>query len=309
MTTTLDEDMSTTALAAWYGSNRMLAAHVGRELDGLGWVGVAFAGGMSEVPHIRARSLVVNDAHRHVMNLARVVADPNLGPELYRRLRGLVFHPDVLSVAQQRCVAREAAMFEAYGDDLFSAPADPNAAPDLLWAVDYAVAVWMGRSGKAGKRDEFKGKLSTRWNAGGGDSAVRFHSWVRSLPAWRRTLRRCSFTTLDGFGFVERTPDDADNGLYLDPPFPGAGDLYKHTFGPIGQTRLAEAVSRFERTRVVMRFYDDALVRHLYPEGPRWTWVRRVGRKSSNKAADEVLIINGPSRSQPVAVAAESGVA
>lgn len=38
-----------TALAPWFGSNRMLARYVGEELAGCQWVGVPFAGGMAEI--------------------------------------------------------------------------------------------------------------------------------------------------------------------------------------------------------------------------------------------------------------------
>src|SRR5581483_2099678 len=64
-----------TCLAPWYGSNRMLAAHVGKALDGCSWVGLPFCGGMSEVPHIKARTIVCNDRHRAILNLAAVVRD------------------------------------------------------------------------------------------------------------------------------------------------------------------------------------------------------------------------------------------
>lgn len=90
-------------LASWFGSNRTLAEHVGTALEGCEWVGIPFAGGMSEVVHITARSLQVNDLHRHLINLAMVAADVGLGPRLYRRLRRSIFHPEVLEAAQQHC--------------------------------------------------------------------------------------------------------------------------------------------------------------------------------------------------------------
>lgn len=100
-------EMTTTAIANWYGSNRMLAAHVGAELAGCAWVGVVFGGGMCEVPHIAARSILVNDKHRHVINLARVAKHKTQGPKLYRALRRFAFHPDELADAQARCLERE----------------------------------------------------------------------------------------------------------------------------------------------------------------------------------------------------------
>lgn len=62
---------SVTSIASWFGSNRMLAPIVGQELAGVPWVGIPFAGGMSELVHITARTLQVNDLHEHVINLVR----------------------------------------------------------------------------------------------------------------------------------------------------------------------------------------------------------------------------------------------
>ena len=42
-----------------------------RLLDGCEWVGIPFAGGMSEVPHIKAHTVVVNDLHEGIITLGR----------------------------------------------------------------------------------------------------------------------------------------------------------------------------------------------------------------------------------------------
>lgn len=276
----------------------MLAEHVGTELDGCAWVGIAFAGGMCEAARIGARSLLINDRHRHVMNLAAVTAHRVLGPTLYRRLKRLPFHPDVLASAQDRLRARE----QRFDDDdgLFAAGSRLGG-PDVEWAVDYFVAAWMARNGTAGTGKEFQAGMSIRYDAGGGDSATRFRSATASLVAWRQVLGRANFTTLDAFEFIDGKVKDADGlGLYCDPPFPGPGDAYKHTFGVDGQRRLAASVGRFKATRVVMRFYRHPLVEELYPRD-RWTWVERTGRKQTNGDAPEVLIINGVSKSAGVA--------
>jgi hypothetical protein len=61
-----------TSIAPWFGSNRTLAENVGKLLRGCSWVGVPFAGGMSELLHITAPSVLVSDLHTHVLNLAAV---------------------------------------------------------------------------------------------------------------------------------------------------------------------------------------------------------------------------------------------
>lgn len=285
---------TTTAIAPWFGSNRILANHVGEELAGCSWVGIPFAGGMCETAYIKARSLYVNDAHRAVINLARVARDPKLGPKLWRQIRRTPFHPDELTDAQARCRAMEFVAAGSGGGLFSSGAVSAVEEPCLAWAVDYFVAVWMARSGDAGTKREFSGGMSIRWDAGGGDSATRCRSAARSYVAWRKILDRANFTTLDGFEFIETVKDEPGIGLYEDPPFPGPGDAYKHTFGEAGQRRLAKLNHRFSKSRLVLRYYDHSLVRELYPEG-RWTWVWREGRKQTNGKAEEVLIINGPS--------------
>lgn len=291
-----ENPMNVTALASWYGSNRMLAEHVGKELSGCAWVGVPFAGGMCELVHIGARSLLVNDIHQHQINLARVTGHPVMGPKLYRTLKRLAYHPQTLQRAQERCELREDLKDDP--DGLFaSGMPDPRfeKGPDVEWAADYFVCAWMSRHGSAGTKTEFKAPISLRWNAGGGDSAAHYMGAVRSLVAWRRVFRRCNFTTLDFREFLDQCKDEPGHGIYSDSPFPGPGDRYKYPFTTSDQEALADKLKRFRQARVVCRFYDHPLIARLYPEGKGWTWVRRVGRTQTNDDAAEVLIINGPS--------------
>lgn len=277
------------AIAPWFGSNRMNAERVGELLKGRAWVGIPFAGGLCEVPHIDARTVAVNDLHSHVINLARVTSDPVLGPRLYRLLKRAVFHPETLEAAQQ-----EAGSVAAAG------LVDVDNETRLAAAASYFVSQWMGRSGNAGKSREFAGQLPIRWTSSGGDSNTRYRSAVASLLDWRRVLARCNFTTLDAFEFLANCKDQSDHGIYCDPPFPDAGEEYLHNAGRTKSEqrawheKLAAAVGRFQSARVVMRFYDHPLVRDLYPE-TRWTWQRFTGRTQSNGKAEEVLLMNGPS--------------
>lgn len=268
------------ALAGWFGSNRMLACHVGRALTGCNWVGVVFAGGMSELPHITARTLVVNDLHRHIINLARVVANDSARGTLFRRLKRKAFHPDELKFAQDICKGIE-----------------PHGLGDIDAAEQYFVCCWMNRGAKAGIDDEFNGRPAIRWKADGGDSMVRYQSAIRMLATFSRTLRRCTFETMDCFDFLARCEDAKGNGIYCDPPFPGVGRRYRHNAGQTDaeertwHTRLRDALERFGATRVACRFYDHPLVRELYGS---WQWHELKGRKQSNEDAPEVLLIRNP---------------
>lgn len=277
-----DPKLTTTALAPWFGSNRMLAPLVGKELRDCKWVGIPFAGGMAEVAHIKARSIVVSDLHRHVVNLALVVQQQR--ERLQEELAALPFHPDVLTAAQDHCHRWNELQRKGI--------------PDFETAKQYFVACWMGRSHKAGIDDEFNGGLSIRWNANGGDSNKRYRSAVDSLAAWQEIMQRCNFSVADAFDFLTRCEDSDGHGIYCDPPFPGPGDRYKHNCGETEadqrawHTRLRDALSQFSKTLVVCRFYDHPLIQELYPVG-RWAWRRLQGRDQANNGEkQELLILN-----------------
>ena len=133
---------------------------------------------------------------------------------------------------------------------------------------------------------------SIRWKADGGDSAVRYQSAIRMLATFSRTLRRCTFETMDAFDFLSRCEDLLGHGIYIDPPFPGAGRRYKHNAGQTDgeeiawHTRLRDSIERFTTARVVCRFYDHEMVRDLYAED-KWTWHYLHGRKQTNESAEE----------------------
>lgn len=263
------------AIAPWFGSSRIIAAHVGRALRGCAWVGVPFAGGMCELAQIEARTLLVSDLHRHVINLANVIA--TRGDELRQALDGVPFHQDALRWAQDTCRERETYVRN-----------DPGV-PDFDAAKAYFIASWMGRNGKAGTVEEFNGRLSVRWNANGGDSVVRYRNAVASLEAWQQIMRRCTFETLDCFAFLERCEDSEGHGIYCDPPWPDDGDKYKHRFTPEDHARLAAKLAGFQHTRIVLRLGVHPLVETLYPRGD-WDWQELSGRTQANKSKREVLI-------------------
>jgi len=288
---TMAPQMSTRTVAGWFGSNRQSAARVGIELGKLTWCGVPFCGGCPEIPHIRTRSGVASDLHRHLINLARCITEPTLFDRLLAAVDAKLFHPDELATAQRRCIEREQA------DDLFAPSRADDVDHDPNWAADYFVACWMGRGGAAGKNTEFSQSLSTRWTAGGGDSAVRYRSAVDSLIGWRESLKRWSFECIDCFDFLDRVKDLDGHGLYVDAPWPDNGCEYKHCFTDSQQARLAARLSAFQAVRVVVRFGDHPLVRHLYPEG-RWRWLCGCTRNQRNNEVSEVLIVNGPSHSE-----------
>lgn len=263
------------ALVPWFGSSRLMAEEVGRAVKGAKVVAVPFAGGMCELAHIDAPTLIVNDLHRHVINLARVVAHPVYGPAMLRRLRRHPFHPDELSAAQ-----RTATMAKIEEGVLNTKAAEA-----------YFISQWMGRSGKAGTDGELNGALSARWNGNGGDSAIRWSNAVMGLRDWRRILARASFRCMDWEAFMKNIKDDAATAIYADPPWPETGDAYSHSFTESQHKMLAMVLGRYTKAHVVMRNLDHPLVRQLYPDGA-WHWKRFENRNAGRAAFTEVMISN-----------------
>ncbi len=125
------------------------------------------------------------------------------------------------------------------------------------------------------------------------EAAALLNISPRTLADWTRlrgVLRRANFTTLDFRAFLAKCKDTADTGIYCDPPFPGPGDAYAHTMTLNDHRELAAVLCKFDVARVVVRYYDVPLIRELY--GTRhWAWITLVGRKQTNDAAPEVLLV------------------
>jgi DNA adenine methylase len=261
-------------LMPWFGANTANAAAVGKLLAGAAWVGIPFAGGMSEVPEIKASTIVINDKHSHVINLCHVLRDDDFRAQLIRKLDASPFHPVELAQAQD-----DSQMY----DEAF------HGLGCVHHARAYFISQWMGRSGKAGTKDEFSGNLSTRTNANGGDSAKRFRSAVESLDEWSAVMRRCNFSCLDFREWFETFDGDTSNhGYYCDPPWVEEGKKYRFPFVEQDHSDLATRLRRFENAKVVVRYGDHPLVRELY-DG--WEFITAPTRNQGNNAVDEVLIV------------------
>lgn len=260
-------------LLQYFGSNTENASEVGRILEGCSWVGLPFAGGMSEVPYITAREIVANDLHRHVINLCQIIADKDRRDRLVEFADALPYHTESLNTAQKFC--RE---FKFEDGPCFQA---------ACW---YFVSSWMGRGGNTGTDAEFKCSLPIRWTAAGGGSNQRYRTAIEALEFWGQAFRRCEFLCLDGFEFIGKVKDISENGLYVDAPWPGAGDAYLHKFSDDDHVRLASDLSRFQKARVVVRYGDCELVRSLYSDR-YWKVQTANSRNQANAIGTDLYIV------------------
>ena len=304
--------MKITALAPWFGGKRTLAPRIVAELGKHTNYFEPFCGSMAVLlAKDPSRQETVNDLHRDLTNLARVLAGGATCEALYALCARTIVSDGLLADAA-------AALAES------EAPAGDEPA-DLQRAYWYFVQSWMMRNGCAGTNiGEPRGigtQLAVRYTANGGSPSTRFHNAVASMPAWHERLLNVVVLNRDAFDIIPKIDDVAGTVMYVDSPytpesrsgFSGAGaqSRYKHEFkhGDKGglfdgddHARLAAALGEFKHARIVVSYYDCDRVRALY-DG--WTFVdctmnkaitngsRRGGAKRGD--SPEVLIINGPS--------------
>ncbi len=141
--------------------------------------------------------------------------------------------------------------------------------------------------------------FSVRYTSKGGQPGTRWESAVQSIPAWRRRLAAVTILSECGLALCEKIEDLAGTVIYCDPPYLVKGEKYVHDFTSAEHVRLAAALCRFTRTRVVVSYYEHPRLAELYPG---WQKVplavskamANMGRRHQSGAipAPEVLLIN-----------------
>lgn len=295
---TTNPEMKITAIAPWFGSKRTLAPVIVQELGKhksywnptVGSFAVELLKPIAPQEH-------VNDLHGELINLARVIRDPQLGPQLYRRLRRSWNHETSFYEARDRIgVSLDA-------PNLFGRKA--SALDPLERAYLYFIVSWQGRNGVSGTaRANYQ--PAVRWTSGGGHGGIRFKNAVDSIPAWRRRMRSISILQRDLFEIIPRIEDQPGTVIYIDPPYLRDGYRtgscrYEHEFSSADHHQLARELSRFKSVRVVVSYYDHDLLADLYSGWTKVDCARQKNlhvqnrRGSGEQSAPEVLLINGPS--------------
>lgn len=278
--------MQISAIAPWFGSKRIMAAEIVRQLGPHNAYWEPFCGSMAVLLSKPACRLeTANELHGDLINLARVVRDDDLSIALYRRARLVLCSDEELRTADKEIRGREC----------------PES-PDVTRALAFLVTSWQGRNGECGLSHTGRAKsLCVRWTNNGGAPATRWHGAVRSIAAWHRRLCKVTILRRDGFEVLKKIADEADAAIYLDPPYLIKSDRYVHDFTDADHQRLADAVCRFRRARVVVSYYDHPRLAELYPGWTRLdcSRVKHLGNLSplkpvGKRIAPEVLLINGP---------------
>lgn len=267
-------------LVPWFGSKAALSPEILPEFGEHKAYCEPFAGGMAMLLRKEKCSReTVNDLHQDLTNLARVVAHPTEGAALYRRISRLLCCEQLHREARERLKRP----FEA----------------SLERAVDYFYVSWMGRSGNIGAST--CNSMAHGYKASSSVCARKLRSAVESINAWRSRLRDVTITNRDAFALLDQLADEPGMLIYCDPPYIAKSGTYHFDLQPEDHVRLAEALKRFTKARVIVSYTDHPTLADLYPKN-RWVKRQLLHKCQTGKLAKkglwkppEVLLINGPS--------------
>lgn len=287
--------MKTTApircLVPYYGAKRTMAPYIITELGQHVSYWEPFCGSMAVLTAKKPAAIEnVNDLSGDVTNLAVVIASQR-GPELFERLNRTLYFQEIYEQAQRALDATQPVVAESVHHVNHD---------HLQRAVWYFTASWMGRNGTVGTVGNSK-SMSAPYTNGGGSSGGRFKQAVESIPSWHDRLRHVWITRRDAFDLIDKIDDERGTAIYADPPYIAKSTSYLHDFKPDDHARLAQALGRFKKARVVVSYYEHPDLDGLYGG-----WTRRVvevpksmvnvlKKEKRQDVARELLLINGPS--------------
>ncbi len=289
--------MAIRSIVPYYGGKRALAASIVEELGPHVAYFEPFCGGLSVLlAKPRSAQETVVDLNGQLANLALVLADPKLASRLYRELRRV---PACEAIYLQSCLQLEDDQAHGVMAD-WGSGIPIKACPSYVSARSYFIASWLGRNGLVGSVRRGC-TFCVRYTPGGGSTATRFRHVVDSIPAFRRRLRDVTILCRDAFEVVGSIDDCDGMVIYCDPPYLAKSKPYLHDFADADHKRLADALSRFKRARVLVSYYDHPALDSLYPGWTKRSFIRHKnlsnqGQYGSNGTkCTEVLLINGPS--------------
>jgi DNA adenine methylase len=236
------------ALLPYYGCKRQSALRIGAFLGKHTAYWDVFCASCSVLfAKEPSRIEVVNDLHGGVVNLARVVANDNLAPLLFDKLSRTAFCEPLYHEMRSR---------------LEEGISDP-----LEWAYSYLVVSWQGQNGFTGTQKENRTSFCKRFGTGGGDPATRFRNMVAHLPSWWERLRGVTILQSNAFDLLKRIADEPGTVIYCDPPYYEKTLQYRHDFTKEDHEKLAKALNRFQKARVVVSYYDHEIIDEFYVGG------------------------------------------
>lgn len=230
----------------------------------------------------KSRVEVVNDISYSVTNLARVIQDDDFSCKLFDRLQRTLFCQEIFEEARKYL-------------HLIKNNLQLKDGVSLTHAYHYFVFSWLARNGFAGTKKELDLGLCKRFTSNGGDPAVRFKNAVDSIPSWWHRLRGVTILRECCIKLARKIEDKVGTVIYADPPYVEKTCEYLHEFSREAHVQLAEALSRFQKTKVFVSYYAHELVNELYVD-KGWHLIDRTTTKKvstrGNSKAEEIILTN-----------------
>lgn len=263
--------MKTKSALSYFGSDSEVALRLASMFNGCSHVTIPFCGGLSVLPHLKARAVVANDMNDLAINFYRCMKNKNFRQCVIARCQSTLSHPSEMILAANILSGDEPRVEKIH--DI-----------DRAWA--YWAICWIGRKGKGGTK--YAGGLpSVRRNAVGGTNATRIRAAANDLDEWVNHFERCEFESIDFRDLLSKVADQEGCGVYCDPPWVGAGRNYFHSFSELDHIDLRDMLGRFSKTRVLIRYGDHAHIRELYSN---WKIIDAYSRDQCNAVKGEIWI-------------------
>lgn len=217
-----------------------------------------------------------------------IVSEKN--PDVANLIRCLSVEESAVEVWKTASLAPVSESLFAEAVERLTLPFDPDGdgfAWRVVRACDFLLVSWQGPSGLAGTTR--KPRFAVRNTTSGGTVAARWRSVADSIPEWHERLRNVEFRCKDAFELIAACPDREGTVLYSDSPYhreSRTGGDYAFDFDkPMvvdGKERcqhevLAESLSRFKKTKVVVSHMSGPIIDGLYS-----SW-RKVPIKATKK--------------------------
>ena len=271
----------------YFGSKREMASEI-----------VLHFGPHDQFFDVFAGSLAVllgKDPCRH-----EIVSEKN--PDVANLIRCLSVEESAVEVWKTASLAPVSESLFAEAAERLTLPFDPDGdgfAWRVMRACDFLLVSWQGPSGLAGTTR--KPRFAVRNTTSGGTVAARWRSVADSIPEWHERLRNVEFRCKDAFELIAACPDREGTVLYSDSPYLSdtrTAGYYLCDFTPEDHVCLAESLSRFKKTKILVSYYDSPRLDELYPGWHKVTVsaprkMKHVGGGDQETvAAPEVLLIN-----------------
>lgn len=293
-------------IAPFAGAKRSTSPQIGKELifPGVRSRFDLFCGSLGttmSLPQVAHQTAV--DHFGFLTNLALVLSSENTARELHRQVEDIIVSD---AVYENACKA-----LQAFGNDL-----PENHPISVPAAVSYFIVSWLGRSGHAGTTADQSG-MSPRWKTTGGSAVARWRSAVDSVPTWHQILKNWQIIRGCAIAAAWKIEDKDGTVILADPPYwqkafkyrydfrtsiPDSANVMERKFGDHG--RLAEALNRFEKTKVVVCYYDVPELNEMYPKKKWRRVVISAAKKMPNATsrdvkvgktqAPEIILVNKP---------------